>query len=205
MPALRTLLASGLILAAGLASLAAITAGFHAFTTETARRLAIAHQPRAIPAARLETAQGDVLDLARLRGRWLLVDFIYTRCMTYCSVQGNEFARLQERLRDAIEDDRVALLSISFDPEHDGPAALAAYQKRSGDRGRGWIATRPADTASLRPLLDAFEVKAIPDGSGGFVHNAAIEVVDPQGRLVAVFDWDAASAAATYVADRLAD
>ena len=86
---LRTLLASLAILAAGLATLSAATDGFRAYTTETARRIDVHEHPRAVPDALLQTADGHIVELASLRGRWLLVDFIYTRCETYCSVQGS--------------------------------------------------------------------------------------------------------------------
>ena len=114
-------------------------------------------------------------------------------------MQGGEFARLQDRLARPIADDKVVLLSISFDPARDGPEQLAAYQQRSGSRGAGWIAARPATPAALDALMRAFGVTAIPDGLGGFVHNAAIAVVDPEGRLVAIMDWDAPADAARYV------
>jgi protein SCO1/2 len=187
---LRTLLASLLIVAAWVAVFAAVTDGFRAFTSETARRLDVREHPRALPSVRLQTADGSAIDLASLHGRWLLVDFIYTRCMTYCSVQGNEFARLQAQLSGEIADGKLLLLSVSFDPSHDAPAELTAYQHRSRDRGTGWIAARPQNEADLDALLHAFGVRAIPDGLGGFVHNAAINVVDPDGHLVAIVDWN---------------
>lgn len=199
MSALRTLLASLLILVVGAAALAAATDGFRAFTSETARRLHVRENPRALPQVPLQTAAGTAIDFAALRGRWLLVDFIYTRCATYCSVQGTEFARLQDRLAGPIADGKVVLLSISFDPSRDGPAQLAAYQHRSGDRGAGWIAARPARAADLAALGRVFGVTVIPDGLGGYVHNAAIAVVDPRGCLVAITDWDAPGEAAGYV------
>ncbi|MBN8736300.1 MAG: SCO family protein [Xanthomonadales bacterium] len=204
MSVFRTLLASLVILAAGVATLAAATHGFRAFTSETARRIDVREHPRALPAVPLQTASGEHIDFSGLRGRWLLVDFIYTRCMTYCSVQGSEFARLQGRLADPIAHDQVMLLSVSFDPAHDGPEQLRAYQQRSGDRGAGWIAARPTNTADLDALMQVFGVTAIPDGLGGYVHNAAIAVVDPQGRLVAITDWDAPDDAERYVRRGLA-
>lgn len=199
MPVPRTLLASLLILAAGVAVLAAATDGFQAFTSETARRIDVREHPRVPPPVPLQTADGRTIDFASLRGRWVLVDFIYTRCMTYCSVQGTEFARLQDRLAVPIADGKVVLLSISFDPVHDGPEQLAAYQRRSGDRGAGWIAARPESETGLAALKQLFGVTAIPDGLGGYVHNSAIAVVDPRGRLVAITDWDAPADAAKYV------
>jgi len=204
MPALRALLTSLLFLLAGGTALALATDGFRAFTTETARRIDVREHPRAVPDVALETSDGRHVDLAALRGRWLLIDFIYTRCTTFCSVQGGVFARLQDRLAAPIAAGQVVLLSISFDPERDDPARLADYQRHFGDRGAGWIAARPTSASGLASLLQVFGVTAIPDGQGGFVHNVATAVVDPQGRLVAILDGDDPRAAADYLAARLA-
>lgn len=203
MSVLRTLLTSLLILAAGVATLAAATDGFRAFTSQAALRLDVREDPRAVPSVQLQTAHGQIISFASLRGRWLLVNFIYTRCTTYCSIQGSTFAQLQERLAQPIAAGKVALLSISFDPSHDGPAELAAYKRRSGGHGMGWIAARPTNEPDLEALLRVFGVTVIPDGRGGYVHNAAIAVVDPHGRLVAILDWDASAKAARYVLNRL--
>lgn len=200
----RTLLASLPILLAGVAALAAATNGFRAFTSETARHLSIVAQARPLPSVALQTAEGQTVSLAQLRGRWLLVDFIYTRCEIYCSVQGNEFARLQQRLAGPISAGQVTLLSISFDPGHDGPRQLQAYQRRSGDRGTGWVAARPLQAADLALLLRTFGVVVVPDRLGGYVHNAAIAIVDPRGRLVRIVDWDAHEEAEAWVRQRIA-
>ncbi len=200
---LRTLLVSLVLLAAGIGVLAGATDGFRAYTTETARRIDVREHPRAVPPLPLQTAAGKRTGFGQLRGRWLLVDFIYTRCMTYCSAQGGEFARLQRRLAGPIAAGKLALLSVSFDPAHDDPAALADYQRRHGDNGAGWIAARPVDQADLVALMHVFGVVAVADGLGGFVHNAAIGVVDPTGRLVAILDWDDPQGAALYVTQRL--
>src|SRR5699024_5683960 len=124
MMVLRTLLASLLVLAAGFCTLAATTDGFRAFTAQAAHRIDVREHPRAVPPIPLQTARGQVINFASLHGRWLLVDFIYTRCRTYCSLQGSIFARLQQRLAQPISRDKVMLLSVSFDPAHDTPSRL---------------------------------------------------------------------------------
>ena len=43
--------------------------------------------PAPFAAVALETADGRITDFEQLRGRWLLVDFVCSRCETYCSVQ----------------------------------------------------------------------------------------------------------------------
>lgn len=203
MTMLRTLLASLLISVAGITTLGMVTDGFQAFTSATALRFEIREHPRVVPNARLQTANGRLTDFAALRGRWLLVDFIYTRCLLTCSVQGNQFTSLQERLAGPIAQNKVTLLSISFDPAHDGPTQLADYQSRSGGAGKGWLAVRPTDGQELTALMRVFGIKSVPDGLGGFVHNPVIGVVDPQGRLVAVLNWDDPDEAVHFVTKRL--
>ncbi|MGH8400050.1 MAG: SCO family protein, partial [Gammaproteobacteria bacterium] len=160
---------------------------FQAFTSETARRIEVREHPRLVPPATLETQTGARINLADLRGRWLLVDFIYTRCMTYCSLLGGEFAQLQTQLAAPIKTGKVQLLSISFDPAHDKPPQLADYLTYHHDHGMGWLAARPVDSDGLTRLERIFGVTVISDGLGGFVHNAAIGIVNPQGQLVEIF------------------
>lgn len=185
---LRTLFVSvALILAGGFVVYAA-TDRLQAFTTEAARRIAVRQHPVDVPPVTLETQSGARIDVTGLHGKWLLVDFIYTRCPTYCVALGSEFAQLQDRLAGPLGKGAVELVSISFDPAHDTPRALAAYLQRAHSRGAGWVAARPVDSGGLDALERAFGVTVIPDGLGGYMHNAAIHVVDPQGRLIEIVD-----------------
>ena len=200
----RTLLASLAILAAGATAFGYATDSLRAFTSEAARRLEIQEPPRLVPTtAALESADGRRLDFSALHGRWVLADFIYTRCPTWCSVLGSQFAQLERQLSDPIAAGQVQLLSISFDPDHDTPVRLADYQLRFGASGQGWMAVRPADSGARDSLMRVFGVTAVPDGFGGYVHNAAILVVDPGGRLVRVLDADDVRGAANFVRGRL--
>lgn len=179
------------VLAAGAGLLWWGTEGLTVFTAETARRAAVAAAPRALPDVALEDESGAATALAALSGRVLLVDFIYTRCPTICTVQGSDFEQAREAIREAGLGADIALLSISFDPEHDGPGELAFYASRFGGADDLWHFARapaPGDTAAL---LRAAEVVVLPDGFGGFIHNSAIHVIDRQGRLVRILDDDA--------------
>jgi protein SCO1/2 len=185
----RTALASATVLLAGALGLAAATDGFRAFTSETARRVAVRRRPADLPAVALENQSGARFTLADLRGTWVLVDFIYTRCPTFCTGLGVDFARLQQQLARPIAQSRVQLLSISFDPTHDPPSQLAAYLGRFRGAGTmGWHAARPLTLDGLQRLTEAFGITVIEDRNGGYTHNAAIHLVDPSGRLVDIFD-----------------
>ena len=133
---------------------------------------------------RLDMAKYITMPKGELAGRVLLVDFIYTGCPTYCVALGSVYARLQERLAPEIAAGTVRLLSVSFDPGRDGPAELAAYRARFSRDAAGWDLARPARAEELARSLAAFGVVVIPDGMGGYAHNAAVHVVGPDRRLL---------------------
>ncbi|MGH8687107.1 MAG: SCO family protein [Burkholderiales bacterium] len=203
MAALRTALASAALLLAGGALLGWATDGFRAFTTESARRLAVQRAPVAVPNLILQDQSGHRFALADLRGRWLLVDFIYTSCPTLCLALGGDFAQLQAALARPIAQDRVVLLSITFDPVRDTADRLTDYLNRFGSHGAGWRAARPLDAAALARLERTFGITVIADGVGGYTHNGGIHLVDPHGRLVQILDSGNPAAVAREAERRL--
>jgi protein SCO1 len=193
------------VLACGFAALAAATDGFQIVTSEGARELAVERAPRAVPDVALVDQDGNALSLADYRGRTVLVDFIYTRCPTICSLSGDDFHRVLARLGRTSADRDIELLSISFDRENDDQNALKLYGDRFGAVAPRWRIASPADPRGLAALLKSFGVVVIPDGLGGFVHNSAVYVVDAQQRLVRILDPDAPeqlAAATERVANR---
>jgi protein SCO1/2 len=185
----RTATAFIVALVAGSWSLSAATDGLRAFTSEGARRLAVERTPRILPEVPLQDQDGTVFSFAAYRGRLLLVDFIYTRCPTVCRTLGDSLRHIQERLPEDIRGREVVLLSISFDPLHDNPEELRHYGEHYGADGISWRLARPLLPADTERLLNAFGVVAIPDGAGGFEHNAALHLVNRSGRLEGILDY----------------
>lgn len=186
----RSILSALVIAVVGVATLAWGTDGFHAFTDEGARRYAVHTDPRPVPSAMLQDQDGRHFDLHELRGRLVAVEFIYVNCPTVCAALGQAF----QRVRDALPAERlgrdVVLLSISFDPWRDVPQRLADYAQRHTADGDAWRIVRVEDEAELQTLLRAFGIVVIPDGFGGFEHNAALHLVDRDGRLTRIDDYD---------------
>lgn len=199
MPILRVLLSSTVVCVVGIGTLAVLTKGFRAYTSEAKRIIDIEEHPRAIPDVLLETAEGRHVGFSELRGRWLLVEFVYTRCLTYCFTQSSELSAVQQQLEKQINAGTVSLLSISFDPQYDIPHRLQAYQQRFTTTTSGWLVARPTTEGSLQQLLTTFGVTVIADGYGGYEHNSAIAIVNPNGMLVRVMPWDSAQSAVAYV------
>lgn len=185
---IRTLLVCVLLALGGYASAAWLTHDFQVWTAEGARRLEVALEPVPAPDVRIEGPGVPAQPLSRLLadGRHVtIVDFVYTRCETVCLSLGGTFQQLQALLGDPAG--HVRLLSVSFDPR-DGTADLRSYASRMHADARRWAFVRAADAAQTARLLQAFQVTVVPAGPGDFEHNAALLVVDRQGRLVRVFD-----------------
>jgi protein SCO1/2 len=168
----------------------AATDGFEAFTLESARRLHALRSPVPVPDLALELADGGRMRLSEASSRVILIDFVYTSCPTRCAGLGSSYGRLQARLAREIAAGDVRLLSISFDPQRDGPAELREYRARYSRQAAGWDLARPTAADDLVRWLAAFGVVVIPDELGGYAHNAAVHVVGPQRRLVAIFELD---------------
>lgn len=186
----RSLVASTMVTLAGLAVLWWGTDGFTAYTAEAARRVEVLRAPRPLPPAVLEDQHGREFALDEYRGRLLAVEFIYTRCDTICLSLGMAFKQIRERMPPEALGRDFALVSISFDPEHDDPPALRRYARTFGADGTHWRIARVRDAAELAALLEAFGVIVIDDGRGGFEHNAAIHLVGRDGRLAEIRDLD---------------
>lgn len=183
------LLCAGLLL--GLAAgLAQWTHGFEIWTFEGRRQVQWqAGELRAAPAA-LRGLDGQAPDLwasAEAAPAAYLVDFIYTRCPSICRTLGSQYQQMQRELAGSRA---VRLVSVSFDLEHDDPAQLARYASRLQADPQSWTLAVPATQGDADRLLRSLGVVVVPDGQGGFVHNGAIHLLDRQGRLRGLFEFD---------------
>lgn len=190
---LRTASLCALLLWTAYASADWLTHGFQAWTAEGARRLEVALAPVPAPPVPVEgpgvTARS--LDALLANGQDVtLIEFIYTNCQTVCLSLGGTFQQMQATLQAAGDSgaSRVRLLSVSFDPGRDTPEVLRAYAERMRADPRHWRFVRVPGADATQRLLSAFQVVVVPDGRGDYEHNAALLVVDRDGRLVRIFD-----------------
>ncbi len=167
---------------------AKVTHHFSCFTSECWRRADIAAHPRLLPKVALQDTTGVVSQLHNNCGKPMVVNFIYTHCKTICNTLGSVSSQLAVRFAYEINQGKMKVISISFDPDHDNVAALQSYMKRL-DRSHGlWQVARPTSEASNKILKDTFSVVVIDDGLGGYDHNAALYLVDKTCRIVSVKD-----------------
>ncbi|MGO4815425.1 SCO family protein, partial [Cupriavidus sp. 2MCAB6] len=162
-------------------------------SADGARRLDLARAPRELPALVLLDQAGarhafGGAAAAKGGAPLTLVTFVYTQCTAVCRTSASGQAWLQQQLRERRLQDSVRLLTLSFDPVHDQPAVLRAYARTLRADPALWTFATVAEPARLRSLLDAFGIVVLPDGLGGYSHNAALFLVDGDGRLAAAYD-----------------
>src|SRR6202045_4194597 len=80
---------------------------------------------------------GNHVSLASLKGKPMVVDFIYTSCPGPCMMETAKLANVALRLGSDLGS-RVTIVSISVDPEHDGPQQLLEYSRQQGADEKGW-------------------------------------------------------------------
>jgi protein SCO1/2 len=187
----RTLIATLGVLVAGVLAFAHLTRGFSVITAEAARRQDVVVSPIRIPRlVGMDQAGVRRLLVDPADRRILIVGFIYTRCTNVCSVLGNTYQQLQAQIEDRHLEAKIHLVTLSFDPEHDDPAAVATYALRLRANPDVWTILSPSDAGELKRTLKSFGIIATPTGDGQFVHNGAFHVIDRQGRLARIIDLD---------------
>jgi protein SCO1/2 len=84
------------------------------------------------PAAPIELTdyRGHQVDLAELKGRPVLVAFLYTQCRDLCPIVGAKVHTAYSLLRPG--EKRPVFLAVSVDPEHDTPASAARFNREHG-------------------------------------------------------------------------
>jgi len=189
----RTVVASLAVCTAGAVTFWHATDGLRALTSEQARRLSITRSPRPVPDVLLEDQDGIAFRLADLQGAPVAVEFIYTRCQTLCALlsAGMRQFSASQRSSGSGASGRVHLVSISFDAAGDSTPRLREYASHYGAARDTWRIARVRDPRDLGSLLETFGIVVIPDGAGGFQHNAAIHLLRADGRLARVLDADA--------------
>src|SRR3954470_12366322 len=102
-----------------------------------ASRLAVI---RTTPDFTLTTQADELLRWEDLRGKVVLVSFVFTTCGGSCPVTTHRMSQVALAHADQglLKDDRVRLLSITLDPARDPPEALRNYMKAYAADAAHW-------------------------------------------------------------------
>jgi protein SCO1/2 len=131
---------------------------------------------------KLTNQDGKAIDLDVYRGHKVLVTMFYGSCPATCPLIIDTLRALERKARTEQGADLRVLL-ISFDAEHDTPAALRELAtSRRIDTAR-WTLAR-ADVAAVRRIAAALTIQYKPLPGGQFSHSTIISLLDGDGAIL---------------------
>jgi protein SCO1 len=131
------------------------------------------------PAFVLLNQEGNRFDSTTLRGKVVVLDFIFTTCTDVCPLFTANLAQLQRTLKNE-HTGNVFLVSITTDPEVDSPKVLKSYAQRYGADFQNW-AFLTGSESQLKQVWKGFDVRVIKKGRGLVQHTSLTTVIDRQG------------------------
>ena len=130
----------------------------------------------------LTGADGTPIRLAALRGKPLILSFVYTGCAQVCPTTTRFLERAVLEAQRALGPGTFEVVTVGFNLPFDTPGAMRDFQTRHGIDVRGW-----RFAAGDRPTIDrlardvGFAWIATPSG---FDHVTQATIVDARGRVV---------------------
>lgn len=139
-----------------------------------------ANDNNGLPAISLTDQHGSAVSLASLKGKPVLVDFIYTSCASTCPRLTAKMVEIAHALGPELGPD-ATIISITLDPEHDNPTELAKYAKVQGAENAGWLfLTGPP--AQIDQVLAAYKLRRDRESDGSVTHSVSAFLLGRDGR-----------------------
>ena len=116
-----------------------------------------------------------------------VADFFFTSCPTICPVMKQQMLRVYDKYR---EEDQLAILSHTIDPEYDTVGLLSDYASRLGVSSDKWHFVTGEKDEIYEIGESSYMVVANEDENapGCFIHSGAFLLVDQQGQIRGVYD-----------------
>ena len=120
-------------------------------------------------------------------GKIYVADFFFTTCPSICPVMKVQMLRVYEKYKN---NDQVAMLSHTIDPEHDNVAVLHDYAERLDVNTEKWHFVT-GDKAKIYDMAQTSYYVATrenPQAPGGYEHSGAFILVDPNRHIRGVYN-----------------
>ena len=120
--------------------------------------------------------------LAKYRGKPLLVNFVYTACFQVCPTTTKNLQKAVEATVNVLGADRFNIVSIGFNQPFDSPQAMKAFATQYGIHLPNWEFLSPAP-AIVDEVTGNFGFSFVAT-TAGFDHLNQVSFVDAEGRIV---------------------
>jgi len=145
---------------------------------------------RPAPDFTLRTADWGVVRLADLRGKVVVLHFIYASCQDVCPLHAEKIAEIQKMVNGTPMKGQVTFVTITTDPARDTPDVLRNYGPVHGLDSVNWLfltTTPDQPEDATRKLAETFGHKFAKTEDGMQAHGIVTHVIDKEGRWRANF------------------
>ncbi len=118
-------------------------------------------------------------DSTKLRGKVVVMNFIFTTCTDVCPLFTVNLAELQRNLKPGHAHE-LFFISVTTDPEVDSAKHLKGYAERHRADLKNW-AFLTGSESQLKEVWSGFGVQVIKKGRGLVQHTSLTTVIDRQG------------------------
>ena len=137
------------------------------------------------PGFTLSTADGEAVRLADLRGKVVVLHFIYASCPDVCPLHAEKIAKVQEMVNQTPMKHLVRFVTITTDPVNDTTEVMRGYGPAHGLDPVSWmfLTTTPEQPEdATRQLARSYGHKFTKTEDDYQVHGVVTHVIDKQGR-----------------------
>ena len=134
-------------------------------------------------------AEGRPVTLDGLRGKVVVLHFIYASCPDFCPLHADKIAEIQKLVNETPMREMVEFISITTDPVRDTPNVLREYGPDHGLDSYNWrFLTSGADQPeATRSLAERYGLKFEPKEEGYILHGVVTFVIEQEGQIRARF------------------
>jgi protein SCO1 len=141
----------------------------------------------AAPELKLQGSDGKALNLARYRGKVVLLAFGFSNCGEVCPITLATLAGARRKLgADAAN---VQVVYVTVDPERDDAAQMRKFLGAFDPTFVGGVGTRAEIDAAQKNFGISSTKTVNPDGSYNIGHSSSIYMIDRAGGLRAVMPY----------------
>jgi len=139
------------------------------------------------PELKLAGTDGKPLNLARFRGRVVLLAFGFSHCTVVCPVTLATLAGARKKLGAVAAD--VQVVYVTVDPERDDAAQMRRFVRNFDPTFIGGVGTRAEIDAAQKSYGVSSKKEVFASGGYAIAHSSSVYMIDRAGRLAAVMPY----------------
>lgn len=148
-----------------------------------------------LPQFNLTDKTGHPFNSEQLMGKVWIADFVFTRCQGPCPMLTLQMAKVENKLKQLDNWEKIRLVTFTVDPDYDSPKVLTEHSQRASVATNNWIWLTGERAPMWNLINNGFKLMVgtndMPSddpGHGLITHSTKFVLVDRQLRTRGYYD-----------------